>query len=156
MRFLLAACLALSASFTVAAADEIKIEKLKLVIDFPGTLEIFDTDVMGKQKLPPTEVRIKTSIDDIGTVHIEQKKAHSTAEDAIKLIKITASDASNVVVAKLPEKGWVLTWRYNEDKWRGAKVFKKIKGKWFLMDARPESDAALQTIVAAFKSVRAG
>lgn len=30
------------------------------------------TDVTGKEKLPATEVRIETSVEDMGTVHIEQ------------------------------------------------------------------------------------
>ncbi len=43
----------------------------------------------------------------------------------------------------------------NKDKWYGVKVVKKVKGKWFLLDARPESREAADTTVAAFKSVRA-
>jgi len=146
--------LVLALSARLAAAEAIKVEKLQLTIDFPGTLEVFDTDVTGKEKLPATEVRIETSVADIGTVHIEQKKSHASADDAKRTIKIVASDAKNIVVTPLPDKGWLLTWQYNKDKWYGAKLFKKIKGKWFLMDARPESREALDTIVAAFKSVR--
>src|SRR5687768_18463801 len=107
MRALLIICLLAG----TAAAEETKIEKLKLAIDFPGTLEIFDTDVTGKEKLPATDVRIETSIKEVGTVHIEQKKAHSTAEEAIKILKIATSDASNIVVTKLPDKGWIVTWQ---------------------------------------------
>ncbi len=130
------------------------IEKLKLVIDFPGTLEIFDTDVTGKEKLPATEVRIETSIKDIGTVHIETVRAFQTADDAKRVIARKGSDATHVAIAKLPERGWILTWQYNEDKWYGVKVLRKIKGKWVLMDARPETREASDVILAAFKSVR--
>jgi hypothetical protein len=142
-------------STVLAHAEPANIEKLKLTIDFPGTIEVLDTDYTGKVKLPETEVRIKTSIREVGTVNIELEKKASTAEDAKKTIKIVASDASNMVVTKLPDKGWLLTWQYNKDQWYGVKMMKKVKGKWFELDARPESREAADTITAAFKTVRA-
>lgn len=152
---LLTTTLLVLAMATHANAEITNIEKLKLAIDFPGTIEVFDTDVTGKEKLPETEVRIETSMREIGTVHIELKKKPSTAEDAKKTIKMVASDATNLVVTNLPDKGWLLTWQYNKDKWYGVKAVKKVKGKWFLLDARPESREAADAAIAAFKSVRA-
>ena len=152
---LLTTLLVLAMSTGLALAETSNIEKLQLAIDFPGTIEVLDSDVTGKDKLPDTEVRIKTSNGDVGTISIELKKKPSTAEDAKKTIKIVSSDASNMVVTKLPDKGWQLTWQYNKDKWYGVKVVKKVKGKWFLLDARPESREAADAVVAAFKSVRA-
>jgi hypothetical protein len=130
------------------------IEKLKLTIDFPGSLQIYDTDFTGKKQLPATEVRIETSTKDLGTVHVEIVRAYQTADDAKSVIARKGSDATHVAIAKLPEQGWILTWQYNDDKWYGVKVTRKIKGKWVLMDARPESRGAFDIIVAAFKSAR--
>jgi hypothetical protein len=140
-----------------ASADQptaaTSIEKLKFAIDFPGSLQIYDTDTFGKQ-LPATEVRIETSIGDMGTVHVEIVRSYQTANDAKSVIARKGSDATHVAITKLPEQGWLLTWQYNDDKWYGVKAFRKIGGKWVLMEARPESHEASDIIVAAFRSVR--
>jgi hypothetical protein len=147
--------LTLAMSAPLAIAETTNIEKLKLAIDFPGTIEVLDTDVTGKKKLPDTEVRIKTSMAEVGTISIDLEKKVSAAEDAKETIKIVASDATNMVVTKLPDKGWLLTWQYNKDKWYGVKAMKKVKGKWYELDARPQSREASDAAIAAFKSVRA-
>ena len=154
MRIVITAILVLAMSSRLALAETANIEKLKLAMDFPGTIEVLDVDMTEKHKLPDTKVRITTSIEDVGTINIELKKKPSSAEDAKKTIKIVSPDATNMVVTSLPDKGWMLTWQYNKE-WSGVKVLKKVKGKWFLLDARPDSRAAADTVVAAFKSVRA-
>jgi hypothetical protein len=145
---------ALGSSSAEPPSTATTIEKLKLALDFPGSLEIHDTDVTGKDKLPATEVRIETSIKEIGTVHVEIVRDYQTADDAKRVVAHKGSDTTNVAITKLPERGWILTWQYNKDRWYGVKVLKKLKGKWVLMDARPESREASDVILAAFKSMR--
>jgi len=135
-------------------ATATSIAKLRIVIEIPGKVDVFDTDVTGKEKLADNEVRIETSNEHVGTMNLRFRPAYETANDAKGIVKIATSDATNIVVTKLPERAWILTWQYNNNKWYGVKVFKKIKGKWLLMEARPESREALELALAAFKSVR--